>query len=155
MHRTRLDLFQSIFTYLNERPVDTQLQYTLSKRFPISSLQIQQIRAWCLSEIEAGRIRMRGPQTLRYANLLHQNASPFQIRIDIVDMNGVGPGHVHPLGEINLCFALSHTEKGRASFDGLSEGWVVKQPGSWHRPTVRNGRMLIIYFLPKGKVLFD
>jgi hypothetical protein len=148
-------VFAPILEFLKTRPVDTQLQYALSKRFPLASEQIQQIKEWCLTGLQEKSFRMRGPQNLRFGNLLHQKRTPFQFRIDIVDMDGQGPGHVHPLGEINLCFTTENTGDGSTSFDGLSEGWVVKQPNSWHTPRVQHGRMVIVYFLPRGKVLFD
>jgi len=148
-------LFTPILEFLSTTPVDTQLAYRLSKRFPLSSSLIQQIRQWSLDGVHNGTIRMRGPQSLRFGNLLHQKRSTFPFRIDIVDMSGVGPGHLHPLGEVNLCFTTTNDGTGLTSFDGISEGWVVKQPNSWHKPTVRHGRMIIIYFLPQGKVIFD
>ena len=152
---TPIETFAPILSFLQTQTVDTQLQYTLSKRFPLSSNLVQSIKSWCLTSVHDGSIRMRGPKSLRFGNLLHQKKNDYGFRIDIVDMTGVGPGHIHPLGEINLCFATEHTEAGSTSFDGVSEGWVVKQPESWHKPTVRNGRMVIVYFLPKGKVQFD
>lgn len=148
-------VFTPILEFLSTRSVDTQLQYELSKHFPLASESIQQIKAWCLNGLKEQSFRMRGPQSLRFGNLLHQKRNPFGFRIDIVDMEGQGPGHVHPLGEINLCFTTENTGGGSTSFDGLSEGWVVKQPKSWHTPTVRQGRMVIVYFLPRGKVIFD
>lgn len=150
-----LATFEPILSFLEHQVVDTQLQYTLSKQFPLSGELVQQIRSWCVQSINDGSIKMRGPRTLRFGNLLHQKRNDYGFRIDIVDMTGVGPGHVHPLGEINLCFAMEKSHTGTTSFDGISEGWVVKQPGSWHKPTVRHGRMVIVYFLPKGKVIFD
>ena len=152
---TPIETFAPILSFLQNQTVDTQLQYTLSQKYPLSSTLIQDIKAWCLTGINDGSIRMRGPKSLRFGNLLHQKRNDYGFRIDIVDMTGVGPGHVHPLGEINLCFTTDRTDTGSTSFDGISEGWVVKQPGSWHKPTVRHGRMVIVYFLPKGKVQFD
>ena len=152
---TPIETFAPILSFLQTQTVDTQLQYTLSKRFPLSSDLVQSIKSWCLTSVNDGSIRLRGPKSLRFGNLLHQKKNDYGFRIDIVDMTGIGPGHIHPLGEINLCFATAHTDAGNTSFDGVSEGWVVKQPESWHKPTVRNGRMIIVYFLPKGKVQFD
>ena len=152
---TPIETFAPILSFLETQTVDTQLQYPLSKKFPLASDLIQAIKEWCLASVSNGSIRMRGPKSLRFGNALHQKRNHYGFRIDIVDMTGVGPGHVHPLGEINLCFATEQTDSGGTSFDGISEGWVVKQPNSWHKPTVRNGRMVIVYFLPKGRVLFD
>ena len=89
-----------ILDYLKDKKVDAQLQYDLSKAFPISSQYVQTLKRWCLESIGTGNIRMRGPQSLRFGNLLKGT-----IRIDIVDMTGIGPGHTHPNGEINWIFS--------------------------------------------------
>jgi hypothetical protein len=70
--------------------------------------------------------------------------------VDCVYMSGPGPRHRHPNGEIDLCFAT----KGEARFDGQPEGWVVYGEGSEHVPTVTDGEMLILYFLPGGAIEF-
>lgn len=70
--------------------------------------------------------------------------------VDAVWMDGPGPKHRHPNGEIDLCFA----EHGKPEFDGKSEGWVVYGKGSVHVPTVAGGSMLILYFLPGGAIEF-
>lgn len=70
--------------------------------------------------------------------------------IDAVWMQGSGPKHRHPDGEIDLCFALD----GDPRFDGNPQGWTVYGPDSTHVPTVRGGTMLILYFLPGGKIEF-
>lgn len=70
--------------------------------------------------------------------------------VDAVLMDVPGPRHRHPNGEIDLCFAT----KGRPRFDGNEEGWVVYGKGSSHVPTVRDGEMLILYFLPGGAIEF-
>lgn len=68
--------------------------------------------------------------------------------IDAVDMEGEAAEHTHPLGEVSFCVA----REGEPRFDGHPPGWVVLPPGSHHTPTVRGGRMLIVYFLPEGAV---
>ena len=71
--------------------------------------------------------------------------------VDAVVMDSiVGPKHTHTNGEIDLCFA----QEGDPRFDGHPAGWVVFGPGTTHRPTVRDGRMLILYFLPGGAIEF-
>ena len=77
-----------------------------------------------------------------------KNLSGFTV--DAVLMSTPGPMHRHGQGEIDLCFATSGTPR----FDGHSEGWVVFPPGSVHVPTVANGEMLILYFLPGGAIEF-
>ena len=70
--------------------------------------------------------------------------------VDAVVMSTPGPRHRHPNGEIDLCFAT----RGAPRFDGQPAGWVVYGPGSVHVPTVADGEMLILYFLPAGAIEF-
>ena len=41
-----------------------------------------------------------------------------------------------------------------ARFDGRPAGWLVCPPGSAHRPTVSQGRALVLYLLPQGQIEF-
>lgn len=70
--------------------------------------------------------------------------------VDAVLMAVPGPRHRHPNGEIDLCFATS----GEPRFDGNAAGWVVYGKDSAHVPTVTDGEMLILYFLPGGAIDF-
>lgn len=70
--------------------------------------------------------------------------------VDAVLMDRPGPRHRHPNGEIDLCFA----RRGSPRFDGRAEGWVVYGPDSTHVPTVQDGEMLILYFLPGAAIEF-
>ena len=44
--------------------------------------------------------------------------------------------------------------EGDATFDGRPAGWLVCPPGSSHRPTVAQGRSLVLYLLPEGRIDF-
>ena len=70
--------------------------------------------------------------------------------VDAVLMDKPGPKHRHPNGEVDLCFARS----GSPRFDGNAEGWTVYGPDTTHVPTVTDGEMLILYFLPAGAIEF-
>ena len=61
-----------------------------------------------------------------------------------------GPHHSHPKGEIDLIMPI----EGDALFDGRPAGWLVCPPGSAHRPTVSQGRALVLYLLPDGQIQF-
>ena len=65
-------------------------------------------------------------------------------------MNGPGPRHRHPDGEVSYCLAMD----GEPTFDGRPPGWVVLPPDSNHVPTVEGGTMLIAYLLPGGAIEF-
>lgn len=71
--------------------------------------------------------------------------------VDFVLMEGPAAGHTHPDGEINFGWQVS----GAPTFDGRPPGWVVFPPASHHVPTVTGGEMLLLYFLPGGKVAWD
>ncbi len=72
--------------------------------------------------------------------------------VDCVLMEGPALGHTHPKGEVNIGFAWEGDDP---RFDGLPQGWVVYPPGSHHVPTVTDGKMLFVYFLPGGEVVWD
>ncbi|NBO76228.1 MAG: DUF4863 family protein [Betaproteobacteria bacterium] len=72
--------------------------------------------------------------------------------VDVVDMHDIaGPHHRHPHGEIDLIMPLDDG----ATFDHHGAGWLVCPPGTAHRPTVRNGRALVLYLLPDGAIEFS
>jgi len=68
--------------------------------------------------------------------------------VDVVLSRGKGMAHTHPAGEVNLCFAY----EGAPTFDGHPPGFVVYPPGSAHPADVSGGAMLMIYFLPGGRI---
>ncbi len=74
------------------------------------------------------------------------------VSIDAVEMAGPGAAHTHPNGEVSLCLANGGDDP---RFMGEPPGFVVAPPGSHHTPTVTGGRMLIVYFLPGGAMVFD
>jgi len=122
----------------------------LDVAFPMDGDAMQELRAlvrrgveerW-LAEREAGGVRFSRPRKA-------QDAA--DVSVDVVHMDRPGPGHTHPNGEIDLCFAVS----GEPRFDGAPEGWTVYPPGSWHVPTVEGGVMDIVYFLPAGAIRFE
>jgi len=100
--------------------------------------------------LDAQKIADRGEPPVRWSRVSKANPESSDFSIDAVDMNGPGPHHAHPNGEVNWCIAL----EGDPRFDGRPAGWVVMPPGSGHVPTVSGGRMLIVYLLPGGKIEF-
>ncbi|MBX2803409.1 MAG: DUF4863 family protein [Myxococcales bacterium] len=122
----------------------------MNRDHPIATLDA--VRALLCEASEEGWLTpRRATPTLTFGRLAKATETTHDLSIDIVDMTGAGPGHTHPKGEVNLCFALD----GQPTFMGHPEGWVVEQPGSHHVPTVAGGRMLIAYFLPDGAMEFD
>jgi hypothetical protein len=100
--------------------------------------------------LEAGEIANRGELPVRWGRVSKATEESGDFSIDVVLMTGPGPRHLHPAGEVNYCIALD----GEPTFDGDPPGWVVKQPGSEHVPTVAGGTMLIVYLLPGGAMEF-
>ena len=97
-----------------------------------------------------GRIAERGALPVKFGRVAKATPQSDEFSIDVVHMNGPGPHHVHPNGEVNWCIALD----GDPRFDGQPAGWVVMPPGSGHVPTVSGGTMLIVYLLPQGAIEF-
>jgi len=122
----------------------------LAAEFPLDSASIQALREHMIEEMNAGRLVHNGKDPLRYSRVFKQSEETLNFSSDAVLMNGAGPRHRHPEGEIDLCFAL----EGNPTFDGNPEGWVVYGKGSVHVPTVSGGQMLILYLLPNGAFEF-
>jgi hypothetical protein len=126
------------------------LAEALEAALPLGGESLKPIEALIHEGIEQGWLCPRGEEGVRYGRLCKASDSSHGYSIDAVDMTRPGPGHAHPRGEIDLCFAI----EGDPRFDGRAPGWTVYPPGSWHVPTVRDGRMAILYFLPGGEIRF-
>lgn len=136
------------------RSVDTSSDTAaaaLTKAFPPGGAALAELAGLVREGVEQGWLCEReagGVKFSRVAKSDHASTAP--LSIDAVNMTAEGPGHEHPLGEIDLCFAVS----GSPTFDGHPPGWVVYPPKSWHVPTVEGGEMDILYFLPEGAMRF-
>jgi hypothetical protein len=141
---------QPILQFLSEQELSSEeLTQALERTFPLSSLT--EIRALIEQGIEEGWFAPREGHNLTYGRLIKPSDESFRFSVETVDMCATGPGHVHPNGEVDLCFAL----EGDPHFDGAPEGWTCYPPESWHIPTVTEGRMAILYFLPEGAIHFE
>ncbi len=122
----------------------------LARRLDPSSPRAQALRSALLRLYEEGKIAQNGALPVRWGRAAKATPETLEQSIDVVVMNGPGPLHRHPLGEVNYCIAL----EGQPRFDGEEPGWVVFPPESRHVPTVSGGTMLIVYLLPKGQIEF-
>ena len=113
---------------------------------PAAMLLDQELKAL----LAAGKVAERGELPVKYGRVAKAGAATLDFSIDVVHMNGAGPLHRHPNGEVNYCIALD----GKPTFDGHPPGWVVFPPDSRHVPTVAGGTMLIVYLLPQGAIEF-
>lgn len=139
-----------IIQFLIGKKISPTLNSELDQAFPKDSMQLQTIESLCKKALAENHIKMRGASELRFGRILKPTeACP--LSIDIVDMNCKGPGHTHPLGEVDLCFPQDSS----AEFDGKADTWIVYPENSWHEPTVTQGRMIILYFLPEGSIRFE
>jgi len=109
------------------------------------------LKAACQAGAAAGWLCNREGGGIRYGRIFKPAPDLQGFSVDVVDMKDIaGPHHVHPQGEIDLVMPL----EGDARFDGKPAGWVVCPPGSAHRPTVTDGRALVLYLLPAGQISF-
>lgn len=145
-----LSALQPILDFLQKKQLTHALRAELQAHFPIESDYMQTLKNNCIIGIQDGWLCPREGKDLRYGRLAKTSEATHHFGIDTVDMIATGPGHTHPNGEVDLCFAL----EGSPTFDGNPEGWTVYEKASWHIPTVSNGRMAIIYFLPNGAIAF-
>lgn len=114
---------------------------------PFSGPAVKQLRDAAMAAIASDWLLPKENAGIRFGRVA-KDLEGFSV--DAVLMDKPGPKHRHPNGEIDLCFARS----GAPKFDGKAEGWVVYGKGSVHVPTVRDGEMLILYFLPAGAIEF-
>ena len=132
-------------------PADPGALDQLNAALPLDSEPLQSLQSLMRQGVAAGWLCERENGGLRFGRVTKatdERTAP--LSIDAVHMDAPGPGHLHPAGEIDLCFAVS----GDPTFDGNPPGWTVYPPGSWHVPTVAGGVMDILYFLPEGAIKF-
>ena len=121
----------------------------LEAAHPFQSPGMRRIRELCRVGIDEGWLvpKEAGPK-VRFGRLAKDLDG---YTVDCVLIEGAAKGHTHPNGEVTIGFAW----EGDPRFDGHPEGWVVYPPGSHHVPTVTDGTMLFVYFLPRGEVVWD
>ncbi|HRV82877.1 MAG TPA: DUF4863 family protein, partial [Planctomycetota bacterium] len=110
----------------------------------------QALKTDLLRLLEEGKICENGAMPVRWGRVSKATPESLDFSIDVVLMDGAGPRHRHPGGEVDYCIALD----GVPTFDGRAPGWVVFGPDSVHIPTVAGGTMLIVYLLPQGAMEF-
>jgi len=133
------------------RPLDAALDAWLNSEVGPGSATYRQLKAGCEAGVAAGWLCNREGGGIKYGRIFKPAEDLHGFSVDVVDMQDIaGPHHVHPNGEIDLVMPL----EGEATFDGRPAGWLVMPPGSAHRPTVRQGRALVLYLLPQGAIEF-
>ena len=145
------ELVAGIAGQIAAKPLDASLDSWLNDRHGAGSPTYEAIKKACVTGVEEGWMCEREGGGIRYGRVLAADDELQRFSVDVVDMTDVvGPHHVHPGGEIDLIMPL----EGDALFDGRSAGWCVYPPGSAHKPTVTQGRALVLYLLPEGQIEF-
>jgi hypothetical protein len=133
------------------RPLDAALDDWLNAEAGPASAVYRSLRAHCEAGVAEGWLCQREGGGIKYGRIFKPADDLHGFSVDVVDMSDIaGPHHVHPQGEIDLVMPLDEG----ARFDGRPAGWVVMPPGSAHRPTVSQGRALVLYLLPAGQIEF-
>lgn len=138
------------------RPLDAALDDWLNREHGAGSATYEALKAACEAGVAAGwlcnREQRTGGGVIRYGRIFKPADDLAGFSVDVVEMQDLaGPHHVHPNGEIDL---LMPQDGADARFDGRAAGWIVYGPGSAHRPTVSQGRALVLYLLPQGQIQF-
>ena len=134
------------------RPLDADLDTWLNAEHGAGSKTYQALKSACESGVAAGWLCNREGGGIRYGRIFKPAEDLHGFSVDVVDMQDLaGPHHVHPNGEIDLVMPQGGDA---ALFDGRPAGWLVMPPGSAHRPTVSQGRALVLYLLPQGAIEF-
>lgn len=138
-------------TQLAGRPLDAALDSWLNSEHGAGSQTYQVLMQACQTGVAEGWLCEREGGGIKYGRIFKPSPELHGFSVDVVDMKDIaGPHHTHPNGEIDLIMPL----EGDARFDGRPGGWLVCPPGSAHRPTVSQGRALVLYLLPEGKIEF-
>lgn len=145
------DLLADLTSRIAGRALDSQLDSWLNEECGVGTTTYRQVFELCKTGRADGWLCEREAGGIRYGRVFKPSPELHGFSVDVVDMDEIaGPHHTHPNGEIDLVMPLD----GEACFDGRPSGWVVYSPGSAHRPTVTNGRALILYLLPQGRIEF-
>lgn len=132
-------------------PLDASLEAHLNADHGPGSAMFEALFEACRTGIKDGWMCNRAGGGIRYGRVLKATDATHGFSVDMVDMESVaGPHHVHPNGEIDLIMPLT----AGARFDSYPAGWCVYEAGSAHRPTVSDGRALVLYLLPQGAIEF-
>ena len=133
------------------RPLDSELDEWLNQKHGPVSETFRGLADSCRAGVAEGWLCNREGGGIRYGRIFKAAPDLNGFSVDVVDMRDIaGPHHSHPKGEIDLIMPID----GDARFDGRPAGWLVCPPGSAHRPTVSEGRALVLYLLPNGEIHF-
>lgn len=141
----------AVTSQIHNRPLNSALDEWLNTHVGVNSPAYRELKQSCEEGVAQGWLCEREHGGIRYGRIFKASAELHGFSVDVVDMHNIaGPHHVHPQGEVDLIMPI----EGDALFDGRTAGWYVCPPGSAHRPTVSQGRALVLYLLPNGEIEF-
>ena len=133
------------------RELNIDLDAWLNQTHGAGSATYRELKAACEAGVAEGWLANREGGGVKYGRIFKPSDELNGFSVDVVDMKDLaGPHHTHPNGEIDLIMPID----GDAQFDGRPAGWCVYPAGSAHRPTVSQGRALVLYLLPQGAIEF-
>ena len=133
------------------RELNADLDAWLNQTHGAGNATYRQLKASCEAGVAEGWLANREGGGIKYGRVFKPTDDLQGFSVDVVDMKDVaGPHHTHPNGEIDLIMPIDSD----AQFDGRPAGWCVYPAGSAHRPTVSQGRALVLYLLPQGAIEF-
>ena len=146
-------LLKPVTDLIAEGAVDAALADELNRRFPPGGETFDDIDRACHEAIAEGWMCANGEEDgPRWGRVIEPCEETGGLSVDVVDLTDlVGSLHSHPTGEV--CMVMPITPGAR--FDGTDRGWCVFEPETSHHPTVSNGRALVLYMLPEGKIEFS
>ena len=140
-----------VTTQIAGRPLDGELERWLNTVHGAGSESYERLKQACIDGVAEGWLCEREGGGIKYGRVFKADDALHRFSVDVVDMEDIaGPHHRHPQGEIDLIMPL----EGEATFDSRPAGWCVYGPGTAHRPTVAQGRALVLYLLPEGQIEF-
>ncbi|RJF95610.1 DUF4863 family protein [Noviherbaspirillum saxi] len=147
--------FQALISRITDEialiPLDSALESYLNAQHGPGSHLYELIFEACKAGVRDGWLCNRESDGIRFGRVLKATDATHGFSVDVVEMEDIaGPHHVHPNGEIDLIMPLTPG----ACFDSRPAGWCVYEAGSAHRPTVTQGRALVLYLLPQGAITF-
>ena len=144
-------LIRQVTDFIGTQALDESLQEKLNQQFPYDGEVCQRIVETCKTAAQEGWMCQYEAGGVRYGRVIKPAVDLQGYSVDVVDMADVaGAHHSHPNGEIDLIMPISDD----ARFDGHSRGWLVYGPNTAHSPTVTQGRAMVLYLLPEGKIEF-
>lgn len=141
----------TITARIADKAINSDLQSFLDENFPPGGEAFDDLAELCRQGIDEGWLCANERGGIRFGRAVEHGPDTNGFSVDVVLMDDItGPYHGHPDGEIDMIIP----ETADAKFDGRGQGWMVYEPETEHFPTVTNGKAIVLYLLPGGKIDF-